>query len=568
MNGRLVLVAVLVATMCGYAAPRASAGESGALCPGAADSSRQPAVNNFGDRIDYCFDGERLHIANRSNAVVELQFDGAFSDFKRDQGGGSVSASAIGGSTAGSTILPPSYAISAAVNPNGGQVTRYLNFDLSYQFLKNEFFVAAVGFIPGAGDGVQLGDAIIKFINEIEEVGANYLDCLERNGFWGKLGCQAIVTRDLAFALARAVVNGVPVVNDLSKLKTVIFGLRSADLAFDVTSSINDQVLLIGPGTLVVPAGATGPTSSIELPDQLPGGAAPAMRLTQGAQYGGAYWYSVELAGFAPNSSVTVVCHDSVDASFYSDVIVVDEYGEAVDSKFCFSNDGPEHWVTAQGYESNRVVWGAASTPVATTVPAPNTTAPVPVTNGSVAAVGRTGPCEFGSACLIASFTISGFSPHPGRYTCVFSDGFRAVFTFSGNSVNTACYTAVPGETIFIEVNGVRSNVVAAAPPPNTTAAPAATVAEIVGVVTNTWTNYNNAGGAAGPQIPRYSTVQIACRLQGFAVANGNTWWYRIASPPWNGQYYASADAFYNTPGMTSGSLKGTPWVDERVPLC
>ena len=41
-------------------------------------------------------------------------------------------------------------------------------------------------------------------------------------------------------------------------------------------------------------------------------------------------------------------------------------------------------------------------------------------------------------------------------------------------------------------------------------------------------------------------TVQIACKIAGFTVADGNTWWYQIASTPWNGAYYVSADAFYN----------------------
>lgn len=93
------------------------------------------------------------------------------------------------------------------------------------------------------------------------------------------------------------------------------------------------------------------------------------------------------------------------------------------------------------------------------------------------------------------------------------------------------------------------------------------TYAETTGGQTHTWTNPANAGGNAGPVISSNSTVQIACRLTGFKVANGNTWWYRIASTPWNGSYYASADAFYNN-GQTSGSLRGTPWVDERVRTC
>jgi hypothetical protein len=99
------------------------------------------------------------------------------------------------------------------------------------------------------------------------------------------------------------------------------------------------------------------------------------------------------------------------------------------------------------------------------------------------------------------------------------------------------------------------------APPPPTT------YAETTGGATNTWTNYTNAGGTQGPTIPAFTTVRIACKLGGFRVADGNTWWYRIAQSPWNGAFYASADAFYNN-GQTSGSLHGTPFVDPNVPNC
>ena len=60
--------------------------------------------------------------------------------------------------------------------------------------------------------------------------------------------------------------------------------------------------------------------------------------------------------------------------------------------------------------------------------------------------------------------------------------------------------------------------------------------------------------------------MQIACRVQGFRVADGNTTWYRVAQPL-ERPLYASADAFYNN-GATSGSLVGTPWVDTAVPPC
>lgn len=103
-------------------------------------------------------------------------------------------------------------------------------------------------------------------------------------------------------------------------------------------------------------------------------------------------------------------------------------------------------------------------------------------------------------------------------------------------------------------------------PTPTPTPAPP-TYPETTGSVAHTWTNYSNAGGTEGPEIGSNQTVQIACKVTGFRVSDGNTWWYRIASSPWNGSYYVSADAFYND-GQTSGSLQGTPFVDPNVPNC
>jgi hypothetical protein len=96
---------------------------------------------------------------------------------------------------------------------------------------------------------------------------------------------------------------------------------------------------------------------------------------------------------------------------------------------------------------------------------------------------------------------------------------------------------------------------------------PGGAIAETVGGVTDTWTDYADAGGGEGPSIQNGQTVGITCRVPGYAVADGNTWWYQIASSPWSNAYYASADAFYNN-GATSGSLQGTPFYDPNVPVC
>ena len=90
---------------------------------------------------------------------------------------------------------------------------------------------------------------------------------------------------------------------------------------------------------------------------------------------------------------------------------------------------------------------------------------------------------------------------------------------------------------------------------------------ETTGGVSHTWTDYHDAGGTEGPSIADNQTVQIACKVTGFAVADGNTWWYQIHSSPWSDTYFVSADAFYND-GATSGGLIGTPFVDPAVPDC
>jgi hypothetical protein len=83
----------------------------------------------------------------------------------------------------------------------------------------------------------------------------------------------------------------------------------------------------------------------------------------------------------------------------------------------------------------------------------------------------------------------------------------------------------------------------------------------------HTWTDYSTGGGTEGQNIGDNAGVQVSCKVTGLRVSDGNTWWYQIASSPWNGSYYASADAFCND-GSTCGTLSSTPYVDNAVPNC
>ena len=83
----------------------------------------------------------------------------------------------------------------------------------------------------------------------------------------------------------------------------------------------------------------------------------------------------------------------------------------------------------------------------------------------------------------------------------------------------------------------------------------------------NTFTNPYNASGQ-GQKIAAYMWVEVACKLYAPQItsANPDGYWYRIASPPWSGTYYAVANTFWN--GDVPGQLPYTHNTDWAIPDC
>jgi hypothetical protein len=102
--------------------------------------------------------------------------------------------------------------------------------------------------------------------------------------------------------------------------------------------------------------------------------------------------------------------------------------------------------------------------------------------------------------------------------------------------------------------------------PGGTPSGPGSTWTETTGTPAHAWADPVQLTGAGTPLGPRQS-VQVLCRARGYVVQDGDPWWYRLASTPWNGRYYATSDAFYNN-GATSGSVDTGVVVDEQVPVC
>jgi hypothetical protein len=109
-------------------------------------------------------------------------------------------------------------------------------------------------------------------------------------------------------------------------------------------------------------------------------------------------------------------------------------------------------------------------TRVTTSTVAPTTVAPTTVARASaptttvsperrVLIEGEIEPCRFGDRCLVASFTLEGFEQTSGEFVCIYPNS-SSRFSFSDGGRDDACLTADEGDTIAIEVDGVRSDVI------------------------------------------------------------------------------------------------------------
>ena len=169
--------------------------------------------------------------------------------------------------------------------------------------------------------------------------------------------------------------------------------------------------------------------------------------LSQGGSAPAGYWYSVNLSGFTPGSRVTLYCHDSVDRNFWSQTFTINGAGNASDSTLCYSADGPDHWVTGGGVESNHVQWGHGSQPQ------PGGPGRISLSRGGSAPAG-----------YWYSVNLSGFTPG-SRVTLYCHDSvdrnfWSQTFTINGAgnaSDSTLCYSA-DGPDHWVTGGGVESN--------------------------------------------------------------------------------------------------------------
>lgn len=68
-----------------------------------------------------------------------------------------------------------------------------------------------------------------------------------------------------------------------------------------------------------------------------------------------------------------------------------------------------------------------------------------------------------------------------------------------------------------------------------------------------------------GQRVPNGTSVEVSCKIVAPGGRTVGVYWYRIASPPWNDQYYSPANSWLNT-DPPAGPY--TSVVDAAVPYC
>jgi hypothetical protein len=133
-----------------------------------------------------------------------------------------------------------------------------------------------------------------------------------------------------------------------------------------------------------------------------PPAASPTVTLTQGPAAPAGYWYAITLSGFAANTAVAISCYDSVSPGGFAPFsLTTDGNGNASTASYCYSGDGPDHWVVAGGIASNHVTWGASGTGGGGSPP-PTSSGPTYI-DGHNIGYPTTGTYTWGS-CLVQNF--------------------------------------------------------------------------------------------------------------------------------------------------------------------
>ena len=587
--------------MLGSAASRAAAGFSPGLCP-SPSSARISIPSAF--FADACFDGasNTLYLRNSSDFALEFSTGGAAGSASRTETDHGVAATATRLKYHSADLLLPGDTVRIPIGSGGASAWVEASSADGFYGL-----ATVLGPLVPIGRFAGVATAFLGLVTELQADTAQYEDCKRSSSFVERLSCKPLLVRNVAFAVGRAGVGSLVAVvkggasEILGTFITVVTGIK-----FTYNRVAQDPGLLRSPtlriaGMSAGGGGAGGSGSGDSGGSGGGSGSGDSGGSGGGGSPGGGGGSGSEAATYAETTgSVAHTWTDYADAGGSEGPEIGSNQTVQV---ACWVGgfrvaDGNTYWYEIASspwsdayYVSADAFYNDGSTS--------GTLSGTPFVDPAVPNCSNSGGGSSGGSKPTYAETTGGVSHTWTNYSD--AGGTEGPDIGSNQTVQIACWVSgfrvADGNTYWYEIasspwndayyvsadafynDGSTSGTLSGTPfvdpaVPNcsnsgggSSGGSKPTYAETTGGVSHTWTNYSDAGGTEGPDIGSNQTVQIACWVSGFRVADGNTYWYEIASSPWNDAYYVSADAFYNN-GSTSGSLIGTPFVDPAVPNC
>jgi hypothetical protein len=198
VSGRLSFLLVVAAIGSGLVASDASAG----LDPGLCHSTRSRAAipTDFG--VDACFDGTDAVLRNQLTLVLDASKTGDVGNPKRQESDIGLAADAVRRLSKDPDIFLPGDELTYPVGPGAGTLQiRGSSDNGSYAIA-----TTIADFFPGKP--AAWVNSFTTLVAELDDDYAKYQKCIAGKNWIGQLGCDAVRTRDVGFAVGRAGASG------------------------------------------------------------------------------------------------------------------------------------------------------------------------------------------------------------------------------------------------------------------------------------------------------------------------------------------------------------------------
>jgi hypothetical protein len=154
--------------------------------------------------LDACFDGQNLYLVNNTDLPLDVQaYGSAGQPYQSPVGGIPAIPSFVFTyiQPADPGLIMPGYQLRIPMGSGPADISvGGTNDNQAYVLLR-----ALVTWLP-TNAFLQVAEQIPQLTYELASVKTQYLDCLSRHGFFGKLGCSALYYRNVYFADGRFLV--------------------------------------------------------------------------------------------------------------------------------------------------------------------------------------------------------------------------------------------------------------------------------------------------------------------------------------------------------------------------